>query len=340
MAPVPLPQEQTETYTLSGTGTLLLTLEQRTSRRLSITVEKIFIGPLLSYYNFRIPEPASFWGYLQTVNRDAIIDTFELKYRRESITRWDTYELEPIEQLRCLIKSSTLLIYDNLLPNFIAAGVDPALIGANRAQYLLDNGQPRLIPSNPITGIYYEIEGNHLCQITLIWQGYAAPCADPAGTQTLPTPRSPGGGESGSNAGGGGGTRPSIPPPANRSSDPDSDSPAPPPDSPAGPPSPSPAPSTPPNATKITWQAGLIYGNDCSTILPAPIIHIITGVIPEPSFSVGNVGGTSPDTSCPGPAATNATRGLFLGGSSIGPTAGPAKFIDPGNIISVEYINQ
>lgn len=240
MAPVTLPPEQTETFTLTGTGVLLLTLEQRTSRRLSITVEKVFIGPLLSYYNFRIPEPASFWGYLQTVNRDSIIDTFELKYRRESIVRWDSYELEPIEQLRCLIKSSTLLIYDNLLPNFIAAGVDPVLIGANRAQYLLDNGQPRLIPTNPITGIYYEIEGNHLCQITLIWQDYAAPCVNPAGKQNLPSPRSPGGGESGNNSGGGGGTRPSIPPPPNRSADPDSDSPAPPPDSPAGPPSPTP----------------------------------------------------------------------------------------------------
>jgi hypothetical protein len=245
MAPVTLPPEQTETFTLTGTGVLLLTLEQRTSRRLSITVEKVFVGPLLSYYNFRIPEPATFWGYLQTVNRDSIIETFELKYRRESIIRWDTYELEPIEQLRCLIKESTLLLFDTATNFYISQGADGAALGQDRANYLLNVNQPRLIPSNPITGIYYEIEGNHLCQITLIWQDYAEPCVNPAGKQNLPSPRSPGGGESGSNSSGGGGTRPAIPPPGNRSSDPDSDSPAPPPDSPSGPPSPSPGPGGP-----------------------------------------------------------------------------------------------
>jgi hypothetical protein len=278
MAPIPLPPENKESYTLTGTGTILLTLAQRTSRRLSISVEKIFIGPLLSYYNFRIPEPSTFWGYLQTVNRDSIIDTFELKFRRESIVRWDTYELEPIEQLRCLIKESTILLFDTATNFYISQGADGAALGQDRANYLLNVGQPRLIPSNPITGIYYEIEGNHLCQITLIWQGYAAPCENPSGNQTLPAPRSPGGGESGTDSGGGGGTRPANPPPPDRSADPDSDSPAPPPDSPAGPPSPTPAPVTPPTGDYrlvILYKSGVFADGICTLTDQAVAYNLI-----------------------------------------------------------------
>lgn len=245
MAPVILPPEQTEFLTVSGTGTLLLTIDQRTARRLTVSIEKVKVTNLPGYYNFRIPEPSSFWGYLQLVQRDFIQETHELRFRREVVLNNDNFQLEPIEQLRCLIKDSTLLLFDNLTKIGVAQGLDPAPFGTDRANYLLTNGQPRLIPATPTTAIYYEIEQGYLGLISIIWQGYATPCINPAGTQTLPSPRSPGKDESGNNGGGGGGTRPATPPPPGRSADPDSDSPAPPPDSPAGPPSPSPGPSGP-----------------------------------------------------------------------------------------------
>jgi hypothetical protein len=259
MAPIILPPAQSEKFTISGTGLHALTQQQRNSRQLSLQIEKIKNSNRNFYFNFRTPEPSSFWGYIQTVSFDTIIDTFELKFRRQSIIRWDAYELEPIEQLRCLIKESTLLIFDTATNFYIANGADPVLLGQDRANYLLNTGQPRLIPTIPITGIYYEIDGNFLGQVTAIWQDYASPCGNPAGNQILPPPRGPGAGESGSNSSGGGGTRPGLPPPPIRTADPDSDSPAPPPDSPTGPDSPTlAAPPLPPGkyAVTILWEAG------------------------------------------------------------------------------------
>jgi hypothetical protein len=262
MAPLILPPAQTEKFTVSGTGLLILTQAQRNARQVSLQVEKVKNSTRNFYFNFRIPEPSSFWGYIQTVSFDTVIDTFELQFRRQSIIRWDAYELEPIEQLRCLIKESTLLLFDTATNFYIANGADPALLGQDRANYLLNVGQPRLIPTLPITGIYYEIDGNFLGQITTIWQVYAAPCANPAGNQSLPPPRGPGAGESGDNGSGGGGTRPATPPPPNRTSDPDSDSPAPPPDSPTGPSSPVPAP---PPTVPVPYNVNYSYF-DCGRL--------------------------------------------------------------------------
>ncbi len=255
MAPIQEPPEQKEAFTVDGTGTLLLTIEQRRARRLSVSIEKIKNTQLIPYYNFRIPEPSSFWGYLQLVQRDFVKETQILNFRRQTILSIDNAQLEPIEQLRCLIKDSTLLLFDNLTKIGIAQGLDPVPFGLDRANYLLSNGQPRLIPATPETAIYYEIDPGYLGLISIIWQDYASPCANPAGTQTLSSPRSPGGGESGNNGGGGGGTRPATPPPPNRSADPDSDSPAPPPDAPGGPPSPLPdaPPPLPPGTYIVTY---------------------------------------------------------------------------------------
>lgn len=254
MSPVFLPEEQKEFLTVSGTGTLLLTIEQRTARRITVSIEKLKVTQLVGYFNFRTPEPSSFWGYLQLVQRDFIQETKQLNFRREVVLNADNSQLEPIEQLRCLIKDSTLLLFDNLTKIGIAQGLDGAPFGTDRANYTLNNSQPRLIPATPTTAIYYEIEAGYLGLISIIWQGYAAPCNNLEGTQTLPSPRSPGKDESGNNGGGGGGTRPTSPPPPERSADPDSDSPAPPPDSPAGPPSPAPANTPPPNSNQLySW---------------------------------------------------------------------------------------
>lgn len=281
MAPVPLPTEEIEYITVSGTGTLLLTLAQRTARRLTVSIEKIKVTQLHSYYNFRIPEPSTFWGYIQLVQRDFIASTTELRYRREVLFNVDHYELEPIEQLRCLVKDSTLLLFDNLSNLIIAGGGDPLALGADRANYLLTNGQPRLIPAIPTTAIYYEIEPGFLGFISIIWQGYATPCANPAGTQTLPAARSPGGGESGGNGNGGGGTRPVTPVPPGRGADPDSDSPAPPPDSPAGPDSPTPAPigPLPIGLYDVTIQVQNYASATAPCVATAPSSFLYTNVL-------------------------------------------------------------
>lgn len=240
MAPVPSPQEQKESFALDGAGVLLLTDEQRQAKTLSISVEKVALGPRVEYYNFRTPEPQGFWGYLQLVRRDFVEETIQLEYRRQLVYSWHQPVLDPIEQLRCLVKDSTLLLFDNLTPLLLAAGGDAQQIGQDRANYLLRNGQPRLIPVAPVTGIYYEIEPDRAALVTLIWRGYSLPCEQSLPPQIQESPRAPGKDESGPGGNDGGGTRPVEPPPPERSSDPDSDNAAPPPGEP-----PSPGPSDP-----------------------------------------------------------------------------------------------
>lgn len=240
MAPITPPPEKTESFLLDETGLYLFTNEQRRSRRLSIVVEKVALGPRVEYHNYSTPEPKAFWGYIQIVRRDSIVRTIPLEYRRQILYSWDAYELEPIEQLRCLVKDSTLLLFDTVVPLLLAAGGDAEQIGQDRANYILRNGQPRLIPEVPDTGIYYEIVNNRGARITLIWQDYLAPCENPAGKQFLQPPRATEKDESGPGGDGGGGTRPSEPPPEDRSSDPNSDNSAPPSDDDGEPPIPTP----------------------------------------------------------------------------------------------------
>jgi hypothetical protein len=228
MAPITPSPEQTASYLVSGTGVLLLTQDQRRARRLSVVTEKVALAPRVEYLNLRTPEPNGFWGYIQIVQRDFIQETIQLEYRRQVLLTRDNPELEPIEQLRCLIKDSTLTLFDLIGAAFLAAGGDAEEIGQQRAQYLLRVGQTRLIPTAPETGLYYEIEPDRAARITLIWQGYLEPCDNPGGIQYLQPPRAPEKGESGGGGDGGGGTRPNEPPPEDLSSDPGSDNSTPP----------------------------------------------------------------------------------------------------------------
>jgi len=254
MAPIVPPQENTESYLFDETGVFLFTTQQRQSRRFSIVVEKVALGQRVDYYNFSTPEPKSFWGYIQIVRRDSIVKTIPLEYRRQILYSWDSYELEPMEQLRCLIKDSTLLLFDNLAKLLLAGGADAEELGQDRANYLLRNGQPRLVPTIPDTGFYYEIEPQMGARITLIWQDYLTPCENPAGKQFLQSPRATEKDESGPGGNDGGGTRPTDPPPADRSSDPDSDNAAPPPGMPAVP-TPTPPPPPPGNfRMRLTYR--------------------------------------------------------------------------------------
>jgi hypothetical protein len=228
MAPVVPPQENTESFLLEGTGVFMLTPDQRRARRLSVVVEKVATAPRVEYLNLTTPEPKGFWGYLQLVQRDFIVETIALNYRRQVVITKDNPELEPIEQLRCLIKTSTLTVFDLVAAAFLAAGGDAEEIGQQRALYLLAVGQPRFVPTLPETGIYYEIENDRAAKITVIWQGYLEPCENPGGYQYLQPPRAPEKDESSPDGANGGGTRPTDPPPPERSADPDSDNTVPP----------------------------------------------------------------------------------------------------------------
>ena len=244
MAPVVPPQENTESFLLEGTGVFMLTPEQRRARRLSVVVEKVATAPRVEYLNLTTPEPKGFWGYLQLVQRDFIVETIALNYRRQVVLTRDNPELEPIEQLRCLVKASTLTVFDLVAAAFLAAGGDAEEIGQQRALYLLAAGQSRFIPTLPETGIYYEIENDRAAKITVIWQGYLEPCENPGGYQYLQPPRAPEKDESSPDGASGGGTRPTDPPPADRTSDPDSDNETPPPGTPEIP-TPAPPPQGP-----------------------------------------------------------------------------------------------
>jgi len=246
MAPVVPPQENTESFLLEGAGVFMLTPEQRRARRLSVVVEKVATAPRVEYLNLTTPEPKGFWGYLQLVQRDFITDTIALNYRRQVVITRDNPELEPIEQLRCLVKTSTLTVFDLVATAFLAAGGDAEEIGQRRAEYLLAVGQPRFIPTLPETGIYYEIENDRAARVTVIWQGYLEPCENPGGVQYLQPPRAPEKDESSPDGANGGGTRPTDPPPPERSTDPDSDNAAPPPGEPE-----IPTPGEPPSGPVI-----------------------------------------------------------------------------------------
>lgn len=332
MAPVIIPPDSVESFTLSGTGTLLLTQPQLSSRTLSISIEKVKLPGPNEYYNFRTPEPEAFWGYVQLVERDFIIKQIQLEYRRQLLYQWDKYELEPIEQLRCLVKESTLLLFDNMTAFLIASGYDPIAIGQDRANYLLSVGQPRLIPSVPMTAVWYEIAPNFLGQLTITWADYAAPCANPAGIQRLPSPRGNANTNPDNNPGGGGGTRPATPPPPNRSADPDSDSPAPPPDSPTGPSSPSPAPPNPPNGTYV-----VVYQNVTCQFIPA------TGANGMVFGSLQSITLQGPATLSQTPSGTASTwnivdsNGLIVSSPLTAPTSNPSSC---GGQNRVEIISQ
>jgi len=241
MAQIASPPESSESYLLDETGVFLFTSGQRQSRRFSVVAEKIALGSRVEYYNYSTPEPKGFWGYIQIVRRDFIVETIPLEYRRQVLYSWDSYEIEPMEQLRCLVKDSTLLLFDNLVKVLLAGGADAEELGQDRANYILKNAQPRIVPTVPDTGFYYEIESGRGAKVTLIWQDYLTPCENPAGKLFLPSPRAPEKDESGPGGNDGGGTRPTDPPPPDRSADPDSDNAAPPPGDP-----PIPTPGPPP----------------------------------------------------------------------------------------------
>lgn len=240
MANFTYPPLQKETYTLTGTGAFLLTDSQRNARTISVTLEKVLLESYQAYFNFRVPEPQSFWGYYQWMDRDFELVTDQLEYRRQEILSRTWTAPDEVEQLRCLVRESALFLFDNLEPLLLGAGLDAEEVGSQRANYILNSAQRRLIPSGVETSLWYEIQEGFAAQLTIIWGDYPKPCGDLAGRRIVPKGTASGRGDSSVGpAPSGGGIRPAVPVPPNRRADPDSDSPAPPPATPAGPPSPS-----------------------------------------------------------------------------------------------------
>jgi hypothetical protein len=236
------PTEKTESFTVSGTGTYTLTEEQRSSRRLSVLVELVRTeaGPPF-YYDFRVPEPRTFWGNIQKVSRDYVRGTIPLQFRRHVIHEFDNHLVEQLHQLRCITTVFGFDITENVLAARRQLGLAPADSQVWYENLLADVSNPTLRPVDPVTAIWYEILPLMFAQITVIWQGYAVQCNDDGLIAFQPPPRGTARDEQRPDGGGGGGNQPAVPLPPGRRSDPLSDSPAPPPTGPSGPPSPAPA---------------------------------------------------------------------------------------------------
>jgi len=304
---------------------------------LSVLTEKVVTTSRPLYFNYSTPEPRSFWGYIQTVQRDFITRTIPLEYRRQAIVTRDEYELEPIEQLRCLVKTSTLAVFDLVGAAFLAAGGDAEDIGQRRAQYLLDVGQPRFIPTMPETGLYYEIEAGLAARITIIWQGYLEPCDNPGGVQYLQPPRGLDKGEASGDATGGGGTRPNTPIPDDLDDDPGSDNSGPPSGTPDSPTS---DPNQPPPFTgwvRVVWGGGAFLLDNCVEEPFGPITidiaipsadAVITVKDPVPGLEYQVCGQTVNDY----------IFFIEVNGQGVGEPYGPAKFVTFPEIISVTPI--
>lgn len=332
------PEEFKETYTCTGTGTITLTQEQRKARRISVLVEKIKLEPKIEYFNYRLPEPEAFWGYLQLVQRDYIEKTHQLQYRREVIVSRDDYPQEWYRQIMCYVSQTQFLAHNRLLDLMLRAGFTPAEVNQFAVAWVQETRFDTVLPILPTTAIWYEVEPGFAAQITVIWQDSAQYCGGDQTFKFLPPPRGTKADEQRPNDGGGG-QQPVSPPPADRASDPLSDSPAPPPEAPGGPPSPTPGPAF--SRTKVTLNFPEFFDNTatpCTRGLTATKTTIINGVHPASDFAIRN----RPTDGLP-PARCPETKGYlsvvvtFKGADLPNMDGGPVEFgVYP--TIKVEYL--
>jgi hypothetical protein len=231
MAPIVYPPKGRQTFLIKGEGSFSLTEEQRKARSLVITAEKVKTGFVYDYYNFSTPEPNTHWGYLQLMARDFVIETQQLEYRRQVVKFWDNVNLDPIEQLRCLVRKTAKFMFD------LGIELSPVEQPENVQEFVLlelfeaDINHPRIIPENLLTSVWYKVDIGRSVFVTIDWQGYALNNCEYTGPQVAPPAAPPKKEESGPNGGGGGGggggARPTTPPPSNQNGDPESDSPGP-----------------------------------------------------------------------------------------------------------------
>jgi hypothetical protein len=255
MAPIVYPPLSRQVFSIKDEGVFTLTPQQLAARSLIITVEKVITGFVYDYYNFSTPEPETQWGYLQLMARDFVMETQQLQYRRQTVKFWDNPILDPIEQLRCMLRTSTLLLFELVADAQAVTIIDDASRAFRRAEYRIAVDTPRLIPSQGLTAIWYKVDVGRSAFVTIEWEGYAPiSCPFPA-PQFAPTANPPAKGESQSSGGGTGGTtntRDPGGPPQDQQSDPGSDNPGPTPGANV-PESPTPQPPAPPIPPPGRW---------------------------------------------------------------------------------------
>jgi len=228
MAPISYPPKGRQQFAINGEGSFSLTDEQRRARSLLVTVEKVKTGFVYDYYNFSTPEPNTHWGYLQLMTRDFVIETRQLEYRRQVVCFWDNLDLDPIEQLRCLVRKVARFAFNLGLEIQPGEQPDNAIEVTQAAEFNADTDDPRIIPTALITSIWYKIDTGRSAFVTIDWQGYAYndcqfPPPSPAEGGAAPA-RGESGPGSGGGTGGGGGTRTNSGPPSSQVGDPSSDS--------------------------------------------------------------------------------------------------------------------
>jgi len=331
------PAEKIETFTVSGTGTYVLTEEQRSSRRLSILVELVRAesGPPF-YYDFRVPEPRTFWGNVQTVSRDYIRGTMPLQFRRHVIHEFDNHLVEQLHQLRCLVTALGLDITENLLQARRQLGLAQADAQVWYENLIDDIANPTLRPVEPITALWYEIMPLMFAQVTVIWQGYAVQCNDGGFIAFQPPPRATAKDEQ-RPAPSGGGSQPAIPLPDGRKTDPLSDSPAPPPTSPSGPPSPVPGPPPFTGRARVVWGNGKVLLDNCTEAVFGPITIDVTLPTPSSVVAVGT-GNLGLLYNVCGFSVYDRRFFITVDGVAVGQSYGPAKFTVIPQLISVTPI--
>lgn len=326
MTPIIYPAPIREQFYLTGSGALLLTENQRKAKSLTVTIEKVKDSSVKEYYNFRPPEPRSFWGYLQLVQRDFIVREIQLEYRRHQVLHWDRAIMQYMIEMRCLVKALGKLticglnavLNDNTTPDPGGGGGNEQTLEDCLPDWVIARDRSDQVQTDAITAIWYSFEPGFSGFCTLTIQDYAKPCDDEAGsgTQAQPTAQAPASGESGSGGAGGGGERGGATPPSNRTSDPLSDISRPPQDVPGGPPSPEPQTQV---KTKVLTTVTL-WSTCTQTGTPVTIwddVRLFNGRIEASEVSVETFGSGS----FPG---TIAGFNIKQGGSTIASVTNPA----------------
>jgi hypothetical protein len=347
---MPSPPFQTEKITISGTGALSFTVGQRASASLNLSIEKLVISPSIKYFNFRKPEPSSWWGWVQTVSRDFIIQDYELQYRRQLLLAKERNYYRAIEEIRCLIIAAERHTTDEVKFYATDSEADPIELAAELAEkvvnevysveqwdsFLAANAGPTEIPLWVEDGIYYEIDEPYGALVTIRWQDFGIQCPVLPPPVIVPGPSSPSKDESRPGGGGGGGSQPQTPTPPGRGKIDNSDSDGPPPSSSFGPPSPDVPPLT--GSTTIVWGAGSYFNdNGCDTSDFGPVSSTIPYIVPVGDISVGVSVGSSVGTFCGVTDQKNYSVYLSVAGAGVGLSYGPAKFNVLPTIISVTY---
>jgi len=338
--PLAYPAPIIERFTITNTGSLTLTEPQRMSYAFSVFVEKVKFSSRPEYYNFRVPEPESFWGYIQLVNRDFIQKTIQLEYRRQELINIENTEFVALHELRCLLgahRKYNRRYFQALLAQAVEGDdTPPSTEDITQAEIDMDSAENTAppIPTLPTTAIWYEFPPGFGAQITMVRIDYPSICRSSTDNQAAPPAPAPSAGESGGDSSGGGGDRGAPPPPIGRRSDPLSDSPAPPPDSPDGPPTAVPGQAR----VRLRITGSAINGQNlgCNVLVPVDNTLILEGS--EYTTDLGDYSCTLDGSFDPG-GCVGSRLGYTVRfrGNPVG-AFGPAGFYDAPVVVDAEAL--